>query len=114
MKISGSYILVGVIIMCLNSKSNDLRRSEKKEDNKKECRGREQTGTEEEPEEKMTRKRRETKKKQKRRRKKKKKLCSTSPPRGHQVDGLPPACTFKPDWASKDQHFLHIVSYFCL
>ena len=33
---------------------------------------------------------RETKKKQKRRTKKRKKLCSTSPPGGNQVDGLPP------------------------
>ena len=39
---------------------------------------------------KITGKRRETKKKQKRRTKKRKKLCSTSPPGGNQVDGLPP------------------------
>ena len=34
--------------------------------------------------------RRETKKKQKTRTKRRKKLCSTSPPGGNQVDGLPP------------------------
>merc|ERR1711966_317640 len=39
---------------------------------------------------KITGERRETKKKQKRRTKKRKKLCSTSPPGGNQVDGLPP------------------------
>ena len=39
---------------------------------------------------KIREKRRETKKKQKRRTKKRRKLCSTSPPGGNQVDGLPP------------------------
>ena len=39
---------------------------------------------------KIREKRRETKKKQKRRTKRTKKLCSTGPPGGNQVDGLPP------------------------
>ena len=47
-------------------------------------------GRQKKPKDKMTGKRRETKKKQKRRTKKRKKLCSTSPPGGNQVDGLPP------------------------
>ena len=45
---------------------------------------------EKKPKEKITGKRRETEKKQKRRTKKREKLCSTSPPGGNQVDGLPP------------------------
>ena len=47
-------------------------------------------GRQKKPKEKITGKRRQTKKKQKRRTKKRKKLCSTSPPGGNQVDGLPP------------------------
>ena len=40
--------------------------------------------------------RRETKKKQKTRTKRRKKLCSTSPPGGNQVDGLPPVVNTDP------------------
>ena len=60
-------------------------RKKKRGETKKSRQGREKKRGE-----KITRKRRETNKKQKRRRKRRKKLCSTRPPGGNQVDGLPP------------------------
>ena len=81
------------MICNLNKRKKIIRKTEHIENiekNESGKRKKSRQGRQKEPKEKITGKRRETKKKQKRRTKKRKKLCSTSPPGGNQVDGLPP------------------------
>ena len=81
------------MICNLNKRKKIIRKTEHIENIEKNESGKtkkSRQGRQKEPKEKITGKRRETKKKQKRRTKKRKKLCSTSPPGGNQVDGLPP------------------------